>query len=213
MPDTTSLSRSHGQTSLQTAGGDALLATMKQAQSHDPACECRSSHRLLSQVIANAEESLRDFEQRITELKTRGAALQADQISTNKILKLQVATPTALIKGCSFTVAVLSVTKWQQYQHGIMCVQDSYEELVMTVGSRRSGLNQNMALKEQYERALQDLTDLVDTAKDKMAADQRIIASSVEEVQNHLDKHKVGSAGRPVELKGAGGTCVQTMKD
>ncbi len=63
----------------------------------------------------------------------------------------------------------------------------------MTVGSRRSGLNQNMALKEQYERALQDLTDLVDTAKDKMAADQRIIASSVEEVQNHLDKHKVQS--------------------
>ena len=62
----------------------------------------------------------------------------------------------------------------------------------MTVGSRRSGLNQNMALKEQYERALQDLTDLVDTAKDKMAADHRIVASSVEEVQNHLDKHKVG---------------------
>jgi len=61
----------------------------------------------------------------------------------------------------------------------------------MTVGSRRSGLNQNMALKEQYERALQDLTDLVDTAKDKMAADHRIVASSVEEVQNHLDKHKV----------------------
>lgn len=87
-----------------------------------------------------------------------------------------------------------------------MCVQDSYEELVMTVGSRRSGLNQNMALKEQYERALQDLTDLVDTAKDKMAADQRIIASSVEEVQNHLDKHKVRSAGRSVELKGAAGT-------
>lgn len=84
-------------------------------------------------------------------------------------------------------------------QYFFMCVQDSYEELVMTVGSRRSGLNQNMALKEQYERALQDLTDLVDTAKDKMAADQRIIASSVEEVQNHLDKHKVGSAGGSVE--------------
>lgn len=98
-------------------------------------------------------------------------------------------------------------------QYFFMCVQDSYEELVMTVGSRRSGLNQNMALKEQYERALQDLTDLVDTAKDKMAADQRIIASSVEEVQNHLDKHKVRSAGSSVELRGPGGTCVQTMKD
>lgn len=77
-----------------------------------------------------------------------------------------------------------------------MCFQDSCEELVMTVGSRRSGLNQNMALQEQYERALQDLTDLVDTARDKMAADQRIIASSMEEVQNHLDKHKVWFARR-----------------
>lgn len=42
------------------------------------------------QVIANAEENLKDFEQRISELKSRGGALQADQISTNKILKLQV---------------------------------------------------------------------------------------------------------------------------
>lgn len=67
----------------------------------------------------------------------------------------------------------------------------------MTVGSRRSGLNQNIALKEQYERALQDLTDLVDTAKDKIAADQRIVASSVEEVQNHLDKHKVAGQRLP----------------
>ncbi|XP_045574102.1 nesprin-1 isoform X3 [Salmo salar] len=108
------------------------------------------------EVIAEAEESLREFERRITQLKTRGAELQADQISTNELLTLQ----------------------------------DTYEELVMTVGSRRSGLNQNMALKGQYERALQDLADLVDTAQDKMAADQRIIASSVEEVQILLDKHK-----------------------
>lgn len=60
----------------------------------------------------------------------------------------------------------------------------------MTVGSRRSGLNQNMALKSQYERALQDLVDLVDTAQDKMAADQKIIAGSVDEVHSLLDKHK-----------------------
>ncbi|MED6238399.1 hypothetical protein ATANTOWER_020000, partial [Ataeniobius toweri] len=108
------------------------------------------------EVIASAEDTLKDLEQRIIEFKTRGAGLQTDQISANKLFKLQ----------------------------------DSYEELLMTVGSRRSGLNQNIALKEQYERALQDLTDLVDTAKDKMAADQRIVASSVQEVQNHLDKHK-----------------------
>lgn len=61
----------------------------------------------------------------------------------------------------------------------------------MVVGSRRSGLNQNMALKNQYERVLQDLIDLVDTARDKMTADQRTIASSVDDVQNLLDKHKV----------------------
>lgn len=69
--------------------------------------------------------------------------------------------------------------------------QDAYEELVMTVGSRRSGLNQNMALKNQYERVLQDLIDLVDTAQDKMTAGQKMIASSVEDVHNLLDKHKV----------------------
>lgn len=69
--------------------------------------------------------------------------------------------------------------------------QDAYEELVMIVGSRRSGLNQNMALKNQYERVLQDLIDLVDTARDKMTADQKMIASSADDVQNLLDKHKV----------------------
>ncbi|XP_037550764.1 nesprin-1 [Nematolebias whitei] len=108
------------------------------------------------EVISSAEESLKDFEHRIMELKARGAALQADQMSTNKMLKLQ----------------------------------DSYEELMMMVGSRRSGMNQSVALKEQYERALQDLRDLVDTAKDKTSADQRLVVSSMEEVQNHLDKHK-----------------------
>lgn len=72
-----------------------------------------------------------------------------------------------------------------------MSSQDSYEELMMMVGSRRSGVNQSMALKEQYQQALQDLMDLIDTAKDKMSTNQRIVVSSMEEVQNHLDKHKV----------------------
>ncbi|XP_076833611.1 nesprin-1-like isoform X2 [Brachyhypopomus gauderio] len=108
------------------------------------------------ETIAEAEEILREFEQKITDLKSRGMELQPDQISTNQLLKLQ----------------------------------DTYEELVMMVGSRRSGLNQNLALKSQYERALQDLLDLVDTAQDKMAAGEKIIAGSVEEVQSLLDKHK-----------------------
>ncbi|XP_073726049.1 nesprin-1 isoform X5 [Misgurnus anguillicaudatus] len=108
------------------------------------------------ETIAEAEETLKDFEHKITELKAKGAELQPDQFSTNELLKLQ----------------------------------DAYEELVMVVGSRRSGLNQNMALKNQYERVLQDLIDLVDTAQDKMTADQNIIASSVDDVENLLDKHK-----------------------
>ncbi|KAG1946578.1 nesprin-1 [Pimephales promelas] len=108
------------------------------------------------ETIAEVEETLKDFEHRITELKARGAELHPDQFSTNELLKLQ----------------------------------DAYEELVMTVGSRRSGLNQNMALKNQYERVLQDLIDLVDTAQDKMTADQKMIASSVEDVHSLLDKHK-----------------------
>lgn len=66
-----------------------------------------------------------------------------------------------------------------------------YEELVEMVGSRRSALNQTLVLKAQYEKALQDLQELVDTAQDKMAADQKMTASSVLEVQILLDKHKV----------------------
>ena len=66
-----------------------------------------------------------------------------------------------------------------------------YDELMMTIGSRRSGLNQNLALKSQYERALQDLTDLLETGREKTAGDKKIIVSSKEEIQQLLDKHKV----------------------
>lgn len=69
--------------------------------------------------------------------------------------------------------------------------QDKYDELLMIIGSRRSDLNQNMALKRQYERALQDLADLVETGQEKMAGDQKMIVSSKEEVQSLLEKHKV----------------------
>lgn len=66
-----------------------------------------------------------------------------------------------------------------------------YDELMMTTGSRRGGLNQNLALKGQYERALQDLADLLETGREKMAGDQKIIVSSKEDIQQLLDKHKV----------------------
>lgn len=69
-------------------------------------------------------------------------------------------------------------------------LQDMYDELMVTIGSRRSGLNQNLALKSQYERALQDLADLLETGQEKMAGDQKIIVSSKEEIQQLLDKHK-----------------------
>lgn len=69
--------------------------------------------------------------------------------------------------------------------------KDMYDELMMTIGSRRSGLNQNLALKSQYERALQDLADLLETGQEKMTSDQKMIVSSKEEVQQLLDKHKV----------------------
>ncbi|XP_010123998.1 PREDICTED: LOW QUALITY PROTEIN: nesprin-1-like, partial [Chlamydotis macqueenii] len=69
-------------------------------------------------------------------------------------------------------------------------IQDKYDELLMIIGSRRSDLNQNLALKRQYERALQDLADLVETGQEKMASDQKMIVASKEEVRSLLDKHK-----------------------
>ncbi|XP_069788417.1 nesprin-1 isoform X16 [Narcine bancroftii] len=69
-------------------------------------------------------------------------------------------------------------------------VQDMYEDLTMIIGSRRSSLNQNLALSGQYEQALQDLADLTDTGQEKMALDQRILVTSREDVKNLLDKHK-----------------------
>ncbi|XP_047184446.1 nesprin-1 isoform X2 [Scophthalmus maximus] len=108
------------------------------------------------EALSEVEDSLREFEQRVTELKTRAEGLQSEQISHQELLKLQ----------------------------------DAYEELVLMVGSRRSSLNHGLSLKAQYEAALHDLTDLVDTAQDKMAADQKMTVASVIEVQMLLDKHK-----------------------
>uniref|UniRef100_A0A3P9N9B2 Uncharacterized protein n=1 Tax=Poecilia reticulata TaxID=8081 RepID=A0A3P9N9B2_POERE len=72
----------------------------------------------------------------------------------------------------------------------LLKLQDAYEELVLMVGSRRSSLNHSLSLKAQYEAALRDLTDLIDTAQDKMAADQKMTVASVSKVQMLLDKHK-----------------------
>lgn len=69
--------------------------------------------------------------------------------------------------------------------------QDMYDELIMIIGSRRSGLNQNLALKGQYDQALQDLADLIETGKEKMAGDHKLIVVSKKEIQQLLDKHKV----------------------
>ncbi|PKU40578.1 nesprin-1 isoform x1 [Limosa lapponica baueri] len=69
-------------------------------------------------------------------------------------------------------------------------IQDMYDELMMIIGSRRNDLNQNLALKRQYERALQDLADLLETGQEKMAGDQKMIVASKEEVRSLLEKHK-----------------------
>uniref|UniRef100_A0ACB8GBS4 Nesprin-1 n=1 Tax=Sphaerodactylus townsendi TaxID=933632 RepID=A0ACB8GBS4_9SAUR len=69
-------------------------------------------------------------------------------------------------------------------------LQDMYDELMKIIGSRRSGLNQNLALRSQYEQALQDLADLIETGKEKMAVDQQMIVFSREEVQKLLARHK-----------------------
>ncbi|KAG7239212.1 hypothetical protein INR49_029965 [Caranx melampygus] len=108
------------------------------------------------EALSEVEDSLREFEQRVSELKTRAEGLQSEQISSQELLKLQ----------------------------------DAYEELMLMVGSRRSSLNHGLSLKAQYEAALHDLTDLVDTAQDKMAADQKMTVASVIEVQMLLKKHK-----------------------
>ncbi|XP_026174038.1 nesprin-1 isoform X1 [Mastacembelus armatus] len=108
------------------------------------------------EALSEVEDSLREFEQRVSELKTRAEGLHSDQIANQDLLKLQ----------------------------------DAYEELVLMVGSRRSSLNHGLSLKAQYEAALHDLTELVDTAQDKMAADQKMTVASVIEVQMLLDKHK-----------------------
>ncbi|KAI5615121.1 nesprin-1 isoform X2 [Silurus asotus] len=108
------------------------------------------------ETLAEAEDSLREFEQKVCEIRTKGETLQSDPVTTQELLKLQ----------------------------------DVYEELVEMVGSRRSGLNQTLVLKAQYEKALQDLQELVDTAQDKMAADQKMTVGCVLEVQILLDKHK-----------------------
>ncbi|KAK1888724.1 Nesprin-1, partial [Dissostichus eleginoides] len=108
------------------------------------------------ETLSEVDDSLREFEQRVTEMKTREEVLQSDQIAHQELLKLQ----------------------------------DAYEELVLMVGSRRSSLNHGLSLKAQYEAALHDLRDLVDTAQDKMAADQKMTVASVIEVQILLDKHK-----------------------
>uniref|UniRef100_A0A3B4FY37 KASH domain-containing protein n=1 Tax=Pundamilia nyererei TaxID=303518 RepID=A0A3B4FY37_9CICH len=108
------------------------------------------------EVCMQVEDSLKEFEQKVTELKTKAEGLQSDSSSNQELLKLQ----------------------------------DAYEELVLMVGSRRSSLNHGLSLKAQYEAALHDLNDLVDTAQDKMAADQKMTVASVIEVQMLLDKHK-----------------------
>lgn len=124
-------------------------------------------------------------------MRSKGETLQPSQLCTQELLKLQVHTSVSLLLFALETA--ITVADFHFTFHLTLCsaVQDAYEVLVEMVGSKRSGLNQSLVLKAQYERALQDLVDLVDTAQDKMAADQKMKVGSVIEVQILLDKHKV----------------------
>ncbi|KAJ1153130.1 hypothetical protein NDU88_005893, partial [Pleurodeles waltl] len=108
------------------------------------------------QAILEAEESMKELDVGINDLKQRGEKLQIDQSSMQELSRFQ----------------------------------DMYDELMMIIGSRRSALNQNLALKSQYERALLDLADLIETGQEKMAGNLKIMVTSKEEVQLLLDKHK-----------------------
>ncbi|KAG8444139.1 hypothetical protein GDO86_009355 [Hymenochirus boettgeri] len=108
------------------------------------------------QAILQAEDSLKELDAEITDLKRSGDQLQVDQSAMQELSKLQ----------------------------------DTYDELMRIIGSRRSGLNQNLALKGQYERALQDLSDLIETGTEKMQGRQTCLVSSRDEVEALLDKHK-----------------------
>ncbi|XP_063773938.1 nesprin-1 isoform X14 [Pseudophryne corroboree] len=108
------------------------------------------------QAILQAEDSLKELDTEINELKKCGDKLQVDQPSMQELSKLQ----------------------------------DTYDELIMIISSRRTGLNQNLALKSQCERALQDLADLIETGQEKMSGGQKCIVSTRYEVHVMLDKHK-----------------------
>lgn len=139
------------------------------------------------------EDSLKEFEQRLSELKCRTEGPRSDKISNQELLKLQVKWIPFCESKCSLYLLLVPST---QRLTQCACAKDTYEELVLMVGSRRSSLNHGLSLKAQYEAALRDLSDLVDTAQDKMAADQKMTVVSVIEVQMLLDKHKVRNVGR-----------------
>ncbi len=44
------------------------------------------------QILAEAEDSLREFEQKVSEMRSRGETLQPNQLFTQELLKLQVHT-------------------------------------------------------------------------------------------------------------------------
>lgn len=52
--------------------------------------------RLPVQTLSEVEDGLRDFEQRVSELRARAEGLQADQVSNQELLKLQVTSPPTL---------------------------------------------------------------------------------------------------------------------
>lgn len=65
------------------------------------------------------EESLRELEHKITDLKTRGAVLQPDQISNNELMKLQVHTRSS---NCMKLGNNVYFVEMSSFQSNVSCV-------------------------------------------------------------------------------------------
>uniref|UniRef100_A0A3P9KLI4 Uncharacterized protein n=1 Tax=Oryzias latipes TaxID=8090 RepID=A0A3P9KLI4_ORYLA len=138
----------------------------------------------LRMLFAALNESKHQLLQKMAGMTDRPASKQLEV----RLYELQTKTLTTGVAELRSTADRLQLDQTSNQE--LLKLQDTYEELVLLVGSRRSSLNQGLSLKAQYEAALRDLTELVDTAQDKMAADQKMAVASVIEVQMLLDKHR-----------------------
>lgn len=65
------------------------------------------------QALAEAEDSLREFEQRVSEMRSKGETVQPDPVSTQELLKLQVQhLSNVLDSSCGSYYPVVTEVSW-----------------------------------------------------------------------------------------------------